>query len=121
MGHHPAPIPKASPDLAARVWNSQSRPSARKVATALSQAGRHVHFTTINRWRKQGWRSGSNEHPVDTARAALDSATPILTGSAWTSVAELVKNEPEANHLRELPDLELLRVACRELAIALII
>ena len=46
-----API---TPQEVERVWNSQVRPSARSVATALTHAGRPVHFTTVARWKRQG-------------------------------------------------------------------
>jgi hypothetical protein len=46
-----API---TPQEAERVWKSQVRPSARTVATALTHAGRPVHFTTVARWKRQG-------------------------------------------------------------------
>jgi hypothetical protein len=46
-----API---TPQEAERVWKSQPRPSARTVATALTHAGRPVHFTTVARWKRQG-------------------------------------------------------------------
>jgi hypothetical protein len=114
------PLPRVSCEEARRVWESQRRPSARNVAQALSQAGRHVHFATINRWRKRGWRTGPAEHPLDTARAALDSAVPILMGSPRSCVVELVEKDFDADQLRELSDQELVRTASREIIIALI-
>jgi hypothetical protein len=36
-----------SPDEAAIVWRSIPNPSARRVAKAMTQAGRRVHFATI--------------------------------------------------------------------------
>jgi IclR family mhp operon transcriptional activator len=50
------PLPKATPDLAKAVWGRQQSPSARSVARALTQSGRPVHFTTVNRWRGGEWR-----------------------------------------------------------------
>ena len=47
----PAPI---TPQEAEGVWKSQARPSARTVATAMTRAGRPVHFTTVARWQRQG-------------------------------------------------------------------
>src|SRR5262245_54202585 len=46
-----API---TPQEAERVWKSQARPSARGVATAMTRAGRPIHFTTVARWQRQG-------------------------------------------------------------------
>src|SRR5262245_83579 len=43
-----------TPQEAERVWKSQARPSARSVATAMTRAGRPVHFTTVARWQRQG-------------------------------------------------------------------
>jgi len=121
MKQHSPPLPAVSAEEARLVWASQRRPSARTVATALSQAGRPVHFTTINRWRKRGWCTPPSEHPLDRARAALDSAIPLLTGNATSDVADLVQNHPEAEELRQLSDRELIRRAAREIAIATII
>src|SRR4029079_10481196 len=122
MKHHSPPLPAVSAEEARRVWASQRRPSARTVATALSQAGRPVHFTTINRWRKRGWCASPREHPLDMGRAALDSAIPLLTGKATSDVAELVQKYPEeAEQLRQLSDQELIRRAAREMAIASIV
>ena len=120
MKQHSPPLPAVSAEEAQLVWASQRRPSARKVATALSQAGRPVHFTTINRWRKRGWCTSPSEHPLDRARAALDSAIPLLTGKATSEVAELPHKHPEADELRQLSDQELIRRAAREIVIALI-
>src|SRR4029079_5710203 len=102
MKQHSPPLPAVSAEEARLVWASQRRPSARTVATALSQAGRPVHFTTINRWRKRGWSTSPSEHPLDRARAALDSAIPLLTVKATSDVAELVQKEAE--QLRQLSD-----------------
>ena len=43
-----------TPQEAECVWKSQARPSARSVASALTHAGRPVHFTTVARWQRQG-------------------------------------------------------------------
>jgi hypothetical protein len=58
-----API---TPQEAERVWKSQARASARSVATALTHAGRPVHFTTVARWRRQGLLTiaRSSDHPL---------------------------------------------------------
>ena len=74
-------IKPVTPDEAATVWCSIPDPSARKVAKTLTQAGRRVHFSTIARWRAQGWRPVVNGlHPIEAARDALDRATRLLTG-----------------------------------------
>ena len=88
-------------------------------ALAVWQRRSAMLVTTINRWRKRGWCTSPSEHPLDRARAALDSAIPLLTGKP-TDVADLVREHPEADELRQLPDRELIRRAAREIAIALI-
>ena len=70
------------------------------VATALTQAGRPVHFTAVNRWRSQGWRAGPSEHPVAQARAVLDSAIPILTGEPTSTAGEFLLKNSDSEDLR---------------------
>ena len=76
------PLPKATPDLAKTVLGRQQSPSARSVARALTQSGRPVHFTTVNRWRAHDWRDAKGQHPLDQARAALESALPLMAASS---------------------------------------
>ena len=102
------------------MWDRHHRPSARKVATALTQAGRPVHFTTINRWRRQGWRAETTQHPVAQARTALDSVVPVLTGDPTSTCNELLASGDEREQLDRLSDRELIRQASRELAIVVI-
>jgi hypothetical protein len=81
----PEPV---TPHEAETVWNSIQNPSARRVAKALTQAGRRVHHSTVSRWRVEGWRPVPNRpHPLEAARWALDVAAPVLTGNA---AAEMV-------------------------------
>jgi hypothetical protein len=110
----------ATPQEAKKVWDRQQRPSARGVARALTQAGRPVHFTTVDRWRRQGWPPGSAEHPVAQARAALDSAIPVLTRDPTSTCDQLLASSDEREELDRLSDRELIRRASRELAIAMI-
>jgi hypothetical protein len=112
------PLPKATPNLAKTVWGSQQSPSARSVARALTQSGRPVHFTTVNRWRAHDWRDAKGQHPLDQARAALESALPLMTGDATSTIEGLVDRSPERQNLEALSDGELLRKAARELAVA---
>jgi hypothetical protein len=84
----PAPV---NAQDARRVWDSQRCPSSRSVARVLTQAGRPVHFTTIARWRRQGWRSQStSEHPLTAAVRTLDLAVPLLTGDPTSKVADIL-------------------------------
>src|SRR3981189_530187 len=110
------PLPKATPDLAKTVWARQRSPSARSVARALTQSGCPVHFTTVNRWRGWEWRDAKCEHPLDQARAALESALPLMTLDPTSTIDDLVRSSPEVEQLDELSDGELLRKAARELA-----
>jgi hypothetical protein len=111
-------LPKATPALAKAVWECHRSPSARSVARALSQSGRPVHFVTVNRWRKRQWRDVEGEHPLDQARADLESALPLMTGDATSTIEDLVRGHPERKQLDGLSDGELLRKAARELAVA---
>jgi hypothetical protein len=109
--HHS--LPRATPDLAKAVWARQRSPSARSVARALTQSGLPVHYTTVNRWRGEEWRDAKGRHPLDQARAALESALPLMTRDPTSTI--LVRN-PEGEQLDGLSDGELLRKAARELA-----
>ena len=111
-------LPKATPALAKSVWQNQKRPSARSVARAMTAAGYPVHFTTVARWKAQGWPDTDGVHPLDQARAALDSIAPLVTGDPMTK-AEDVTNRAKDN-FEGLSDAELLRQTARELSIAFI-
>ena len=111
-------LPKATPSLAKSVWQNQKRPSARSVARAMTAAGYPVHFTTVARWKRHGWADTAGVHPLDQARAALDSIAPLVTGDPMTK-AEDVTNEAKDN-FEGLSDAELLRQTARELSIAFI-
>src|SRR5258708_40176043 len=89
------PLPRATAELAKAVWGRQRSPSARSVARALTQSGRPVHFTTVNRWRGREWRDAKGRHPLDEARAALESALPLLTGDPTSTIEGLVHRRPE--------------------------
>ena len=72
-------LPKATPALAKSVWENQKRPSARSVARAMTAAGYPVDFTTIARWKRQGWPAKANDdQPLDKARAKLESIAPLV-------------------------------------------
>src|SRR5262245_36410623 len=77
----PVSSPPVTSQEAERVWKSQARPSARSVATALTHAGRPVHFTTVARWKRQGLLTGANDsfagmEGVRTAEPADPQAGP---------------------------------------------
>jgi hypothetical protein len=55
-------LPKpVSPSEAQVVWAGIPNPSGRRVARALSQAGRAVHHSTVARWRADGWRTVASD------------------------------------------------------------
>ena len=111
-------ITPVTPDEAATVWRSIPNPSARRVAKALTQAGRRVHFSTIARWRAQGWRPvASGPHPIEAARDALDRAVRLLTGDLPLGADTLVRQSEASDQLGSLNDVELLRRSSRELLI----
>jgi hypothetical protein len=108
------PLLPATPWLAKRVWDAQRRPSARKVARALRQAGYDCHFVTINRWRAQGWRAVQRaRQAIDAASADLDAAIPVLTRNPTSRAADLVDRSETKPQLEQLSDKELLIVAAR--------
>src|SRR5438128_2464317 len=111
-------LPLATPALAKRVWNGQRNPSARRVAKALNQAGYRVHYTTVARWRSKGWGPIEGEHPLDTARANLDAALPVLSGDPTITTEELVKRSEDKLHHQDVPDAELQRKAVRQAMVA---
>jgi hypothetical protein len=40
-----------------------------------------VHWVTIGRWRRNGWRANTGaEHPLDIAGAKLEAIAPLATG-----------------------------------------
>ena len=55
------------------------------------------------------------------ARAALESVAPVVTGIPTTSIKDLIKEYPNRESLEKLTDAELLRVAAREVAMAVVI
>ena len=119
-------FPKATPALAKSVWQNQKRPSARSVARAMTAAGYPVHFTTVARWKRHGWADTDGVHPLDQARAALDSIAPLLTGDPMTKAEDLIREAKDnisevKDNLDALSDTERLRRAARELSITFIL
>jgi hypothetical protein len=111
----PSPV---TPAEAKALWDRMDHPSARRVATALTQSGRPVHFSTVARWRLQGWRSVVHDpHPVEMARRALDVALPVLTGDATMSAADFVKADPAAKEIMTAATEKALSMAVREACI----
>jgi hypothetical protein len=70
---------------------------------------------------RTGWRAPEGRHPLDAARAGLDSIAPVGTGIRTTSIKDLIKEYPNRESLEKLTDAELLRSAAREVAMAVVI
>ena len=89
-------LPKATPGLAKTVWQSQKRPSTRSVALAMTVAGYPVNFTTVARWKRQGWRANSKDgHPLDVARAKREAIAPLATRNAFLGEArDCLRGQP---------------------------
>src|SRR3984893_15067298 len=114
-------LPRATTALAKTVWERQRETSARTVARALAAAGYPVHFTTVALWKSTGWRAQESRHPLDAARAGLDSIAPLVTGNPQTRIDDLIGNHPDRENFEKLTDAELLRLAAREAAMAVVI
>jgi hypothetical protein len=117
-----AELPNPTPALARKIWESMAKPSTRRVATRLRQAGFSISHMRVARWRNRGWRPASREdHPLEVARAALNDAVPLLTSDPTTTAEVFVEQKAaERRSLEQLSDTELLRTAAREVAVALI-
>ena len=101
--------PKATAALAKMVWKSQRRPSARSVARAMSAAGYDVHYVTVARWKRNDWKSNSNDnHALDVARTKLEAIAPLATQDPILAAAE------ESDE--QLSDAALLRQESRKLS-----
>src|SRR5258708_3003367 len=118
MSDFPKPV---TPREAKRVWDSQRRPDARNVAQGTRYAGRPVHFTTVARWKRQGWRTvATAQHPIEAATRALDVAIPLLTGDPTSTVKSFVDGKDCTSGLEEMADEQLQARTVREPNIALI-
>ena len=106
-----------TPAEAKQVWDSQSTPTARSVALALTQAGRPVHFTTVATWRRRGWRAvAPRPSPLERARARLVAAAPVLTGDPTSTVRDVIKKE--GAELSDLSEKDLAAQARRQVLMA---
>jgi hypothetical protein len=111
-----------TPREARAVWSSIPNPSVRRVAQALSQAGRKVHPSTIARWHAAGWRPVAYaQHPLEAASDSLDVAAAVLTGDPPAGAAILERLAEGRGQLEGLTDGELLRQTARELCINIIL
>jgi hypothetical protein len=64
-----------TPAEAQKVWTSIRRPSARRVARALTQVGRAVHFGKVAPLEAQNWR------PIRWSLGVLVNALVVRLGS----------------------------------------
>jgi hypothetical protein len=87
----------------------------------MTAAGYPIHYTTVARWKRQGWPTQTDDvHPLDKARAALDSVAPLLTGDPTSKAEDLICDGSAKENLERLSDAEHLRRSARELSILLI-
>jgi hypothetical protein len=61
--HDPAAASISASARASAGHRRQAHPGARGVATALTQSGPPVHFSTLARWKLQDWRSVETSLP----------------------------------------------------------
>jgi hypothetical protein len=108
-------FPKATPALAKAIWKNQKRPSARRVARVMTAAGYPVNFTTIARWKAKRWQADTNDHPLDVARAALESFAPLVSGDPLTAIQDIKDEGSSKAGLEQLSDAVLLRKTAAEL------
>jgi hypothetical protein len=118
-----ADLPIPSPAQARKIWESMAKPSTRRVATTLRQAGLSVSHMQVARWQNQGWRPvAQKDHPLESARKFLDDAIPLLTRNPNTTANVFIeKQTAEREALEQLTDKELLNQAVREIATTAII
>jgi hypothetical protein len=113
-------LKRVTPAEAKIIWGSIPNPSARRVAKALTQSGRRVHYSTIARWRAEDWRPVAHgPHPLDAARQRLDMAASVLTGDPVAGLKSLTGEDARQQELEGFSDRELLRKASREMLIAI--
>jgi hypothetical protein len=106
--------------LAKRVWSRHQRPSARRVARAMGLAGYPVHWVTVARWRAHDWKAEASVHPLEIARAQLESVASVMTGDPETTLHDIIDDLDQAA-IGQSSDDEVLRIAGREVAIATIV
>jgi hypothetical protein len=116
MKSHRRTLPKATPEMAKRVWSRHQRPSARRVARAMGLAGYPVHWVTVARWRANDWKAEQSNHPLEVARAQLEAVAPLLTGDPETILDDLIGDQ-KYKYVGQVGDDELMRNVVREVAI----
>ncbi len=98
-------------------------PTEHSDTSTPSTAPKTVHWVTVARWRRTGWQpiEPARRHPLALARAGLESVAPVVTGIPTTSIKDLINEYPNRESLEKLTDAELLRLAAREVAMAVVI
>ena len=75
-----------------------------------------MHFSTVARWKVQGWRPvAERTHPLTEAGLAIDAAAPVLTGDPAAAEALTASLAALVEQLSALPADEVLIKAAREL------
>ena len=81
-----------------------------------------MHFSTVARWRSEGWRPvSSGAHPIEAARQSLEVAARLLTGDPAVGADGFVSSSNAREQLGSLSDGELVRRSARELLILQIV
>jgi len=110
-----------TPQEAKAAWEKTPSPSARRVATKLTQTGRPIHFSTIARWKADGWRDvPSRQHPIVEADLAVDVAAPVLAGDGIAASSNEANPENKAEDLDGLTEPNIVKLAARQTCITMI-
>src|SRR5262249_49444605 len=68
----------------------------------MTASGYAVHWVTVARWKRQGWRANSNDdHPLDVARAKLEDIAPLATDNHPTAAQESAEQLSDPALLRQ--------------------
>ena len=111
-----------TPADAKAVWESMEKPSVRRVALALTLAGKKVAKSAVDQWKKAGWRREANPVKEPKPLAELDAAVPVLTGDPLKRLASLAPGPDPAGRdqcdkkcIDDQTDEELVALGLREL------
>jgi hypothetical protein len=84
----------------------------------MTLSGFAVHFTTIARWKRGGWKTDTNDdHPLDVARTTIESFAPLLSGDPMATIQDIKDAGASKSEMEQLSDAELLRKTSKELCI----
>ena len=90
----------ATPAVVKAVWESMERPSPRRVALALTQAGDAVSAPTVRLWKKNGWRRTTDPVEEPEPNGELDGAVAVPSGDSPERAAS---DEPDRDRADDDP------------------